>query len=136
MKVTRLLDESMYGECMVEFIINNEYIYQNYEDFCKEYGYAPIAELNKREATERVIASEAIVANGGFVEVGICDLVDRLGYDYTKHSYEEECKMVDQWCHMWNVMLYERPREDFFRSEGIRLAKAGGFNGVVYSDLS
>jgi len=111
-------------------------VYRDYEAFCKEYGYEPISVFNQKQATERVVEAECTIANGGFAEVGICDLLDRIGYDYTKHSYDEECEMVRQWCHMWDVMLYEKPREDFNKLEGYHTAENLGFSGVVYSDLS
>lgn len=136
MKVTNVFGEEFLGTSIVEFIIDDEIMYRNYEEFCNVYGYQPISEYNMRQAINRVIEAERDIVEGEFVTVSICDLVDRLGYDYTKHSYKEECEMVDQWCSEWNVMLYERPREDFFKSEGVRLAQEGGFKGVVYSDLS
>ena len=136
MKVTKIFGEDVFGTTMIEFIIDGEVAYRDYESFCSEYGYKPISEFNTREAAQRVISAEATIAEGSFAQIGICDLMDRLGYDFTKHSYEEECEMVRQWCNMWNVMLYERPREEFSKSEGYHMAKNLGFNGVLYSDLS
>ena len=136
MKVTKVIDADFYGVSMVEYVVDGKIMYRDYETFLKEYGYDPLMEFHRIEARERVILKESAIANHEFVTLGICDLVDRLGIRPGMISYDEECEAVNSWCHRWDVLLYERPRELFFTSEGIELAKAGGYRGVLYSDLS
>ena len=74
--------------------------------------------------------------NKEFQSISICTLLDHLGYDYRIHSYEDETKMVLNWCMMNNFYLYERSREDFSEFEGIDIAQKTRYAGVVFSDLS
>lgn len=135
MKVTKVIDADFYGVSMVEFTVDGEIVYRDYETFLKEYGYAPLTEFHRIEACNRVKLKESDIANGEFVTFSICDVTDRLGLDYLT-PYDKQCEMIEDWCSSWNVMLYERPRESFFKSEGIEMAKDGHYSGVLYSDLS
>ena len=51
-------------------------------------------------------------------------------------SYEWETQKLKEFCRNFNVYLYEKPRESFFKWEGIEEAEKGGFRGVLFSDLS
>jgi hypothetical protein len=51
-------------------------------------------------------------------------------------SYEWETQKLLGFCRNFNVYLYEKPRESFFKWEGIEEAEKGGFRGVLFSDLS
>jgi len=136
MNVTNIIDADYLGTTMVEFVDGGEVKYRDYQSFVSENGYSAVREYERIKARERVIEKEASIARGGFVEVGICDVVDRLGIVQGMMNYDEECEAVNSWCHRWDVMLYERPKESFFKSEGRGLAKEGGFRGVLFSNLS
>lgn len=51
-------------------------------------------------------------------------------------SSDELMNEFRQWRKDHKVYLYSRPREDFFPSEGLRLAAAAGFSKVLMEDLS
>lgn len=70
--------------------------------------------------------------------VNICDLLDILfGEDWTKHpSYEEQSKVIVQWCRDSGAHLYSRPKEDFFIHEAIEEARNQSKSVVVVEDLS
>ena len=77
--------------------------------------------------------------NNKIKEMSICDVMDIICpnfEDQIKMSWEDECKAVLGFCEKNNYMLYEQVREKFFKWEGYDLAVKGGYNGVVYSDLS
>jgi hypothetical protein len=72
-------------------------------------------------------------------EISICDVMDVIFpnfEDQIRLTWEDECKVVLDFCEKNNYMLYERVREQFFKWEGYELAVKGGYSGVVYSDLS
>lgn len=71
--------------------------------------------------------------------IGICTLFDNLGYtteQLLKMSYDDECKIVMDWCKENNFHYYGRPREDYFKHEGVKEAIHSGKVGVVLEDLS
>lgn len=77
--------------------------------------------------------------NNEIKEISICEVMDIIFpnfEDQIKLSWSDECEVVLDFCEKNNYMLYERVREEFFKYEGYELAVKGGYNGVVYSDLS
>lgn len=75
-----------------------------------------------------------------FAVFSICDIWDyyevfqgKKSYDFT---WEEECKLIIDFCETYQLYLYEKPRESFFQYEGIYYAKEHGYKGVILSDLS
>jgi len=77
--------------------------------------------------------------NDTIKEISICEVIDIIYpnfEDQIKMTWEEECKVVKDFCEKHNYMLYERIREEFIPLEGLYLAEKGGYSGVVYSDLS
>jgi hypothetical protein len=75
-----------------------------------------------------------------FPMLNICDVMDWVYYTFGKEQYsmswDWECEKVRQFCDNFNVYLYEKPRESFFKWEGIEEAEANGCKGVIFSDLS
>jgi hypothetical protein len=51
-------------------------------------------------------------------------------------SYDWETQKLMEFCNNFNVYLYEKPRESFFKWEGIEEAENGRYRGVIFSDLS
>lgn len=77
-----------------------------------------------------------------FPMLNICDVMDWIysslapGKESWEMSYEWETQKLMEFCRNFNVYLYEKPRESFFKWEGIEEAEKGGFKGVIFSDLS
>lgn len=75
-----------------------------------------------------------------FPVLNICDVMDWLYVTFNKEaysmSYDWETKRLKEFCKNFNVYLYEKPRESFFKWEGIEEAKQRGYKGVILSDLS
>jgi hypothetical protein len=77
-----------------------------------------------------------------FPMLNICDVMDWIystfapGKESWEMSYEWETQKLMEFCRNFNVYLYEKPRESFFKWEGIEEAEKGGFTGVIFSDLS
>ena len=51
-------------------------------------------------------------------------------------GWEEENKLVLNWAHENNYYVYSRPKDEFFKWEAIKLAKEGGYEGVILENLS
>ena len=75
-----------------------------------------------------------------FVTFSICDIWDYFevfrGVSYIDMTWEQESKLIIDFCQEHNLYLYENPKESFFEYEGISYAKENGFSGVVLSNLS
>ena len=77
-----------------------------------------------------------------FPMLNICDVMDWIystfapGKESWEMSYEWETKKLKEFCRNFNVYLYEKPRESFFKWEGIEKAKSMGYKGVILSSLS
>ena len=77
-----------------------------------------------------------------FPMLNICDVMDWVystfapGKEIWEMSYEWETQKLMEFCRNFNVYLYEKPRESFFKWEGIEEAEKGRYKGVVFSDLS
>jgi hypothetical protein len=82
----------------------------------------------------------AQIETGEFEVFNICNVMDWIystfGVDWSTVSYEWECDRLREFCNNFNLYLYERPRESFFKWEGIEEAQIGGYKGVILSDLS
>jgi len=93
----------------------------------------PLTDMTPSERIAAQLANEFAVLN-------ICDIMDviytKAGKQYWETTYEWECKKVKEFCKKFGVYLYEKPRESFFKWEGIELAQQGGYKGVILSDLS
>jgi hypothetical protein len=95
--------------------------------------------------TEMMIGRNEVIYQinyGEFETYNICDVMDWIyttfapGKESWEMSYDWECEKVKEFCQKFNLYLYEKPREDFFKWEGIDEAKTGGYKGVIFSDLS
>ena len=51
-------------------------------------------------------------------------------------TWEWECEKVKEFCENFNLYLYEKPRESFFKWEGVEEAYKKNKRGVILSDLS
>jgi len=51
-------------------------------------------------------------------------------------SYEQETDWLRRWANHNNYLIYTRLREDYCEVEAIRLAKEGGYRGVMADCLS
>jgi len=75
-----------------------------------------------------------------FPMLNICDVMDWIYFTFGKEawsmSYEWETQKLLGFCRNFNVYLYEKPRESFFKWEGIEEAEKGRYKGVIFSDLS
>ena len=77
-----------------------------------------------------------------FPILNICDVMDWIyttfepGKQSWEMSYEWECEKLKEFCENFDLYLYERPREDFYKWQGIDSALEGGYRGVILSDLS
>ena len=75
-----------------------------------------------------------------FPMLNICDVMDWIYFTCGKEawsmSYDWETQRLMEFCNNFNVYLYEKPRESFFKWEGIEEAEKGRYKGVVFSDLS
>jgi hypothetical protein len=86
--------------------------------------------------------SERISAqlNDEFAVLNICDVMDVIyaeaGKQYWETTYAWECKKVKEFCKKFGVYLYEKPKENFDKWEGIEEATKGGYRGVILSNLS
>ena len=80
------------------------------------------------------------VMNQEIKELGIVELFEKVLNISIEESiamgWEEENKLVMGWAKEHNYYVYSEPRESFFRWEGIKLAKEGGYNGVIFENLS
>jgi hypothetical protein len=72
--------------------------------------------------------------------LNICDVMDWIYFTFGKEawsmSYDWETQKLMEFCRNFNVYLYEKPRESFFKWEGIEEAENGRYRGVIFSDLS
>ena len=90
------------------------------------------------EGRNRVIAE----LENEFAVLNICDVSDWIYSTFApdkqcwEMDYEWETQHLMTFCRNFNVYLYEKPRESFFKWEGIEEAERGGYKGVVFSDLS
>jgi hypothetical protein len=77
-----------------------------------------------------------------FPMLNICDVMDWIMYTFApgkqswEMDYEWECQKIKEFCANFQVYLYEKPRESFFKWEGIEEAEKVGYRGVIFSDLS
>ena len=75
-----------------------------------------------------------------FPILNICDVMDWIYFTFGKEawsmSYDWETQRLMEFCNNFNVYLYEKPRESFFKWEGIEEAEKGRYKGVIFSDLS
>jgi hypothetical protein len=75
-----------------------------------------------------------------FPMLNICDVMDWIYFTFGKEawsmSYDWETQKLMEFCNNFNVYLYEKPRESFFKWEGIEEAEKGRYKGVIFSDLS
>ena len=77
-----------------------------------------------------------------FPMLNICDVMDWIystfapGKQCWEMDYEWETQHLMTFIRNFNVYLYEKPRESFFKWEGIEEAEKGGYKGVIFSDLS
>ena len=75
-----------------------------------------------------------------FAVFSICDIWDYYevfqGKQLIDFTWEEECKLIIDFCETYHLYLYEKPRKNFFKHEAISNAKEYGFKGVILSDLS
>ena len=75
-----------------------------------------------------------------FPILNICDVMDWIYTTFDKEawsmSWEWECQKLKEFCENFDLYLYERPREDFYKLQGIDSALEGGYRGVILSDLS
>jgi hypothetical protein len=82
------------------------------------------------------------INTGEFQTYNICDVMDWIystfapGKNQWEMSYDWESEKVRQFCDNFNVYLYEKPREYFFKWEGVEEAYKAGKLGVILSDLS
>jgi hypothetical protein len=72
--------------------------------------------------------------------IGIVTLIEeKLGLtmeDTLKMSFEEESKLIRDWCEENNFHYYAAPKENFFKWKGIQEAEQLGKVGVVLENLS
>jgi hypothetical protein len=117
-----------------------------------KYGEANEADCNKLEAiadsldeteSDKVINAikvRSTLLREGFKQISICDLTDYIeaykNINFLDISWEEEAKVIVDFCKEHNLYLYEKPREDYFEFEGITHAIDNKYNGVVLSNLS
>ncbi len=70
----------------------------------------------------------------------ICDVMDWIyttfNTNYMESTYEWECQKLKEFCDNFNLHLYEKPREYFFKWEGVEEGESMGKRGVILSDLS
>ena len=96
-----------------------------------------LKQLSMEEGKSRVITQ---LGEEEFPILNICDVMDWIYVTFGKEawsmSWEWECKKVKEFCHNFGVYLYEKPRDSFFKWEGIEEAEKGGYKGVILSDLS
>lgn len=70
-------------------------------------------------------------------EFSICEIIDEIRKgDNTPLLWEDENRIILEFCKNHNYFLYERPRDEFFKWEGYELAVNAGCDGIIYSDLS
>lgn len=117
-----------------------------------QYGEANEAECNELsmiadslDAIEsdkliKAIKVRSLLLRSGFKQISICDLSDYIevckDINLLDLSWEEEAKVIVDFCKEHNLYLYEKPKEDYFEWEGISHAIENGYNGVVLSNLS
>ena len=96
-----------------------------------------LKQLSMEEGKNRVITQ---LGEEEFPILNICDVMDWIYVTFGKEawsmSWEWECKKVKEFCDNFGVYLYEKPRDSFFKWEGIEEAEKGGYKGVILSDLS
>ena len=108
--------------------------YEEFEKLIKESKIMDSMSVGRN----RVIAE----LENDFPMLNICDAMDWIyssfapGKESWEMSYEWETQKMLEFCRNFNVYLYEKPRESFFKWEGIEEAEKGGYKGVVFSDLS
>lgn len=75
-----------------------------------------------------------------FAVFSICDIWDYYevfqGKQLIDFTWEDECKLINDFCETYHLYLYVKPREFFNQYEGISHAKEHGYKGVILSDLS
>lgn len=82
------------------------------------------------------------ISSGEFEVYNICNVMDWIystfapGKKSWEMSYAWECDKLMEFCTNFDLYLYEKPREEFFKWEGIEEAQRAGRRGVILSDLS
>jgi hypothetical protein len=75
-----------------------------------------------------------------FAIFSICDIWDYFevmrGLNPTEMSFDQESRLILDFCETHNLYLYEKYKEEFFQYEGISYAKEKGYKGVILSNLS
>jgi len=75
-----------------------------------------------------------------FALFSICDIWDYYevfqGKQLIDFTWEEESKLIIDFCETYRLYLYEKPREFFDRYEAISYAKEHAYKGVILSVLS
>ena len=96
-----------------------------------------LKQLSMEEGKNRVITQ---LGEEEFPILNICDVMDWIYVTFGKEawsmSWEWESEKVKEFCNNFGVYLYEKPRDSFFKWEGIEEAEKGGYKGVILSDLS
>ncbi len=96
-----------------------------------------LKQLDMIAGRNRVITQ---LAEEEFPILNICDVMDWIYTTFDKEawsmSWEWETEKVKEFCQNFGVYLYEKPRDRFFKWEGIEEAEKGGYKGVILSDLS
>ena len=96
-----------------------------------------LKQLSMEEGKSRVITQ---LGEEEFPILNICDVMDWIYLSFGKEawsmSWEWECEKVREFCQNFGVYLYEKPRDSFFKWEGIQEAEKCGYKGVILSDLS
>jgi hypothetical protein len=91
------------------------------------------------ETPVMVAGVEADGVYDGVTVINICKLIDVILPDYwgnPDYSYEDECKVVMDWCEANDAHYYADVREEFWVGHGVREAKEAGKSIVVTEDLS
>ena len=80
------------------------------------------------------------INSGEFETYNICDVMDWIYVTFNKEmwsqTWEWECEKVKEFCSNFNLYLYERTREEFFKWEGVEAAYEANKRGVILSNLS
>jgi len=80
------------------------------------------------------------INSGEFETYNICDVMDWIYVTFNKEmwsqTWEWECEKVKEFCENFNLHLYEKPRESFFKWEAVEEASKENKRGVILSNLS
>lgn len=140
--ITKILDLSTIAVVnghplvLIEFKEGDTQQVLDEQEFAAKYTYQPVDVFYRGLKREELTQIEERIKRGNFVEVNIIDLLDGLGRDVEKHTWEDECKMVLDWCERFDIYLYEVPKDSFSKWEASELAHFHGKKGFVYSSLS